>query len=88
MVFKEYRNKENSMKSNDLENTKLYDSLKQKALWVRQETLKIHRYAPGTRIASSLSDVEIFTVLYYGGINMIKKPICEATCPTQEKTML
>jgi len=35
---------------------------------VRQETLKIHRIAPGTRLASSLSDIEIFVVLYYGGI--------------------
>jgi transketolase len=68
MVFKEYRNKDNSMKSNHLESAKLYDTLTQTALWVRQETLKIHRYAPETRIASSLSDVEIFTVLYYGGI--------------------
>lgn len=42
--------------------------LKEKALWVRQETLKIHRIAPGTRLASSLSDIEIFVVLYYGGV--------------------
>jgi transketolase len=46
----------------------LFKFLKQKALWVRQETLKIHKIAPGTRLASSLSDVEIFAVLYYGGI--------------------
>lgn len=42
--------------------------LKQKALWVRQETLKIHKIAPETRLASSLSAVEIFVTLYYGGI--------------------
>lgn len=42
--------------------------LKQKALWVRKETIKIHGIAPGTRLASSLSDVEIFTALYYGKI--------------------
>lgn len=42
--------------------------LKQKTLWVRKETLKIHRVAPGTRLASSLSDVEVFVVLYYGKI--------------------
>ena len=36
--------------------------------WVRRETLRIHRLAPETRIASSLSDVEIFVALYYGGI--------------------
>ncbi|MEW5766361.1 MAG: transketolase [bacterium] len=46
----------------------LIEFLKQKALWVRQETLKIHKIAPGTRLASSLSDVEIFTVLWYGKI--------------------
>ena len=42
--------------------------LKEKALWVRKETLNIHGIAPGTRLASSLSDVEIFVALYYGGI--------------------
>jgi len=42
--------------------------LKEKALWVRQETLNLHGLAPGTRLASSLSDVEIFVVLYYGNI--------------------
>lgn len=40
--------------------------LKNKAHWVRQETFKIHKIAQETRIASSLSAVEIFTVLYYG----------------------
>lgn len=40
--------------------------LKEKASWVRRETLKIHKVAPETRLASSLSAVEIFTVLYYG----------------------
>lgn len=42
--------------------------LKEKALWVRQETLLIHKIAQETRLASSLSDVEIFVVLYYGKI--------------------
>ncbi len=42
--------------------------LKEKARWVRRETLKIHRDAQDTRVASSLSAVEIFTVLYYGGL--------------------
>lgn len=54
------------MKNNYEDNTKLIHFLKEKALWVRRETLKIHKIAPGTRIASSLSDVEIFVVLYYG----------------------
>jgi transketolase len=47
-------------------NSDLFKLLKQKALWVRQETLKVHKIAPETRIASSLSDIEIFVVLYYG----------------------
>lgn len=42
--------------------------LREKALWVRRETLRIHKIAPETRLASSLSDVEIFVVLYYGKI--------------------
>jgi len=42
--------------------------LREKALWVRRETLRIHKIAPGTRLASSLSDVEVFVVLYYGKI--------------------
>jgi len=40
--------------------------------WVRQETLKIHRIAPETRLASSLSDIEVFVSLYYGGILAFK----------------
>ena len=43
-------------------------TLAAKAQWVRRQTLRIHRLAPETRIASSLSDVEIFVALYYGGI--------------------
>lgn len=39
-----------------------------KALWVKRETLKIHKLAPETRLASSLSDIEIFVALYYGKI--------------------
>jgi transketolase len=42
--------------------------LKDKAHWVWYETLEIHRRAPETRIASSLSPIEIFVALYYGGI--------------------
>lgn len=42
--------------------------LREKALWVRKETLNIHRIAQETRLASSLSCVEIFVVLYYGKI--------------------
>lgn len=39
-----------------------------KAHWVWKETLAVHRRAPETRLASSLSCVEIFVALYYGGI--------------------
>ena len=46
----------------------LTDLLKNKSLWVKQETLKLHKRAPGTRIASSLSCIEILVVLYYGKI--------------------
>lgn len=44
------------------------EELIKKALWVRRETLKLHKRSPETRVASSLSDVEIFVALYYGGV--------------------
>ncbi len=50
------------------EKSNLVQLLKEKSLWVREETLKINGIAPGTRLSSSLSDVEIFVTLYYGGI--------------------
>ncbi|EAJ5672660.1 transketolase [Campylobacter lari] len=40
--------------------------LKDKSDFVFYETLKIHKIASGTRIASSLSCVEILVALYYG----------------------
>lgn len=43
-------------------------SLKDKAHWVWHETVRVHTRAPDTRLASSLSSVEIFTALYYGGV--------------------
>ncbi|MFA5083862.1 MAG: transketolase [Candidatus Paceibacterota bacterium] len=46
----------------------LISFLEEKSLWVRKETLNIHGIAQGTRLTSSLSDVEIFVALYYGGI--------------------
>jgi transketolase len=49
-------------------NRGLMELLKRKSSWVRRETLKIHKVAPGIRLASSLSCVEILTVLYYGKI--------------------
>lgn len=45
----------------------VYEQLKNKAHWVWEETLKIHRRSQETRVASSLSPIEIFVVLYYGG---------------------
>lgn len=43
-------------------------NLQEKSEWVRNEILKIHKIAPETRIASSLSCIEIFVSLYYSGI--------------------
>jgi transketolase len=42
--------------------------LREKAHWVWRETLRVHRHAPETRLASSLSAVELFVALYYGGV--------------------
>lgn len=42
--------------------------LREKAHWVWRETLAVHRRAPETRVASSLSSIEIFVALYYGGV--------------------
>lgn len=39
-----------------------------KVTWVWKETLAIHLRAPETRLASSLSVIEIFVALYYGKI--------------------
>jgi transketolase len=49
-------------------NDPLFERLRAKARWIWCETLRIHLRAPETRVASSLSPVEIFTCLYYGGI--------------------
>jgi len=46
----------------------MFKLLQQKADWIRLETLKLHLLCPETRIASSLSCIEILTVLYYGKI--------------------
>lgn len=43
-------------------------NLVDKSNWVWLETLRIHRNSPETRIASSLSPIEIFVSLYYGKI--------------------
>ena len=46
----------------------LPSGLSDKARWVWEETIRIHGRAPETRLASSLSCIEIFVALYYGGI--------------------
>lgn len=48
--------------------TSVMMDLPERAQWVWRETLRIHRQAPETRLASSLSPVEIFVALYYGGV--------------------
>lgn len=45
-----------------------YHTLQEKADWVRRTTIRLHGLAPETRIASSLSAVELFVTLQYGGI--------------------
>lgn len=42
--------------------------LKEKAQWVWKKTLEINKKSPETRIASSLSPIEIFVALYYGNV--------------------
>lgn len=42
--------------------------LQEKAHQIRRETIRLHGLAPGTRLASSLSAVEILVCLYYGGV--------------------
>jgi transketolase len=45
-----------------------FEALKAKIRQVTVETLKLHKQAPETRIASSLSAIEILVALYYGDI--------------------
>jgi len=45
-----------------------YKYLESKVDWVWNETLKVHKIASETRIASSISPIEIFVSLYYGGL--------------------
>lgn len=56
-----------------------YDALRAKAREMRRETLLIHRLAPQTRLASSLSAVEILVALYQGGVLRVdpKAPLRE-----------
>jgi transketolase len=54
--------------------------LVERSRWVWRETLAVHRRAPETRLASSLSCIEIFVALYYGGILVF-----DPTQPRHEK---
>ena len=44
------------------------NDLRARAEWLRLETLRIHFANRETGIASSLSPVEIFVALFYGGV--------------------
>lgn len=57
-----------SNKPNQAVDAALLGRLKEKAAWVWRETLKIHGDAPETRIASSLSPIEILVTFYYGNV--------------------
>jgi transketolase len=46
--------------------------IKEKTSFIRKETLLLHSRAPSTRIASALSTIEIFSVLFYGGFHSFK----------------
>jgi len=44
------------------------NDLEEKVAWVWLKTVEVHKKSPETRLASSLSPIEIFVALYYGGI--------------------
>lgn len=50
----------------------LLEKMEEKAKWIWRKTLVLHGRAPETRLASSLSDIEIFTVLFYSGLMRYK----------------
>jgi transketolase len=68
------------MKANNGDCSIDFSQLEEKSRWVRKETLRIHAVAPETRLASSLSAVEIFVALFYGSILRF-----DAHNPTWEK---
>ena len=51
------------------------NDLQSRVEWVWRRTREIHRQAPETRIASSLSAIEIFVALYYGDLLPLMPPI-------------
>ena len=56
----------------------LLAKLRTRSRWVWEQTLLIHRAAPETRVASSLSPIEVLVCLYYGGILRFfpQQPLC------------
>ncbi len=64
----------------------LMEYLEKKAAWVKQETLKIHRIAPGIRLASSLSCIELLTALYYGKI--LKYDPADIYCEERDRLII
>ncbi len=58
----------NGKSSKRLNKLAIPELLREKSKWVRNETLKIHKIDSKTRLASSLSSVEIFVALYYGNV--------------------
>ncbi|MFA5859203.1 MAG: thiamine pyrophosphate-dependent enzyme [Elusimicrobiota bacterium] len=50
-----------------------FNYLKNKAKYVKIETLKIHKIAPETRLASSLSPIEILVTMFHGKIMKFNK---------------
>lgn len=64
----------------------LLETLKQKKKWVWKETLKLHKRSKETRIASSLSAIEIFVALYYGKI--IKQNPCNPHDDTRDRCII
>lgn len=67
------------MKSIEKNKENIYALLKEKSHWVWEETIRIHDQSPETRVASSLSPIEIFVTLYYGGFIKFnpKEPLWE-----------
>jgi len=51
-----------------MDGLKAISTIEEKAKWVRKKTLELHKMSPETRIASCLSDIEIFSTLFYGKI--------------------
>ncbi len=69
-----------------MDDMKSLKALEEKARWVRCETLNLHKLAPESRLASSLSAVEIFVSLYYGGF--LKYDPADVFSQTRDRVIL